>query len=299
MTNHVERIQQILAQRVVSSDDLPSALRAYVEQSWGGFDREAVRQVLADPDHDEHDILLAFWGFPEKETVTAVEEVLPLAGLSAEEGAAVHHWFCARPQRTVGLGGTVMVQLTLPEDILEAYVRRLRLQSEIPTSLAEAGKHRLAPREALALQRFLRTVSAALSAEQIAVCRKAIEGVPSEDIVAALRLLLELWQQRDADVGLWALLVEEGQRCRQAIEHDQFQEKLLERQTMEQMMGVGNRVLAIDRRAYRDRLGLLDTLALQLYGAVLPAPQEPLQWNMGAFDADNADDVATLMRMLS
>ncbi|MFO7716957.1 MAG: hypothetical protein R6Y91_00125 [Desulfohalobium sp.] len=292
-------LQQLLQERVCDCTGVPASGRAYLEQTRGPVTDAEIAVILGDPAEDEHEGLLAFWGFPEDEVVMAVEQALPLTGLSETHVQALRQWFCARPRRVVRLSGGMGVELTLSQDVLSGYIQRLRLDAAVPEPLGQAVDQYLDQHRILILRRFLRCCQFAWQQEQISVCQSLIARLPGAKVRPALALLVELWRQRDQAAGLWALLVEEGQRCRQVIEQDQFQEKLLQRQTMEQMLGAGNRVLAIDRAAYRQRLALLDTIALQLYGAPLPAPQEPLQWSMGSFDADDPQDVAALMRRLS
>lgn len=292
-------LQQILQERVCDCMALPASGRAYLEQTRGPVTDAEIAALLGDPADEDHESLLAFWGFPEEDVQAAVEQVLPLTGLSQTQVQTLRQWFCARPRRVVRLSQKMELELTLPQDVLSGYIHRLRLAAAVPEPLGHAADQYLDTKDALGLRRFLRCCQLEWQQEQIDVCQALISRLPGEEVRQALGLLIELWQQRDQVAGLWALLVEEGQRCRQVIEHDQFQEKALQRQTMEQMLGSGNRVLAIDRAAYRQRLALLDTIALQIYAAPLPAPQEPLQWSMGSFDADDPQDVAALMRRLS
>lgn len=268
-----QALRRWIRQRLQTDIRLDAALLARLETTFGTSDPQ---RLQADPDNSESAAFLCLLFSPDTAIQTTYEAQwggLRLASTAVDDLVADLLQKPVRAAVTVS-GHALPMEMTVPDDALEGFVRRLRIDWQPPAAL-ERILRRLAQEPAhLPTRVRLRHTRMPWHANQVALLDRLLTciGPAKKDFESLLTFLLSLLPQMTPDADPFTFLMEQRRFFFQCLNKAATFEERLRSGNMEILMLQGARACHGTVDHWRRLMARIDRLAIALFGRSDPLP---------------------------
>jgi hypothetical protein len=276
----------------------------FMEAVFGNMDPEeyaaTLSRVLEDEDEPEHEQLKELLLFPDEAFRRAVEPALEEAELSKDELPAVAEALAAEGIIVpVAVPGTqTLLRIKLDEDLAELLLSRLHAEVRLDERLRESADEHLSADDSTAAKVRLRSSHLEMNEGLVLFLRRVLvkmgEGAVGLD---DLSILLVLLAEDSQGTDVFELLKQKKIAAVEELRLKKEQEERLAKSNTETMLMAGERILAFDEEALRDRVAMIDRVCRAVFGVLVEAGADIPARDLGSFDPE--EDVENLTRLFN
>ncbi|MCF8024689.1 MAG: hypothetical protein K9K82_04275 [Desulfobacteraceae bacterium] len=273
----------------------------YIESVTGAAGANELFCQLKDSESCETQSLYELIFFPAEEDQIDLEPALESETVDQKDIQAIERRLCSKQIRTrlIYPDGSKTPQIRIPENVLHGYIQRLNLARQIPEKLAETVNACITGSlAALQVRVRLRNTKFDFRENIVSFLCSYLEQIPleSQEDMEELTWVLDFLDQTGAQTGIYTALMEEKQRTAEMLRQAADSDRRLERQPVEMLIMQGVSIPCISSDQALKRIGLIDRIALSIFGKTESAEQHsPI--DLGVFNARN--DMDKVIKILS
>lgn len=247
---------------------LDADARHFLSSTCDADDATAIASVLSTAEEDGNDAVLELIFFPDTAARLALEPLLATIALSDGDAPAVASALYEDGPFSV----TVRVEdaaipLPIPEWTARRFTERLHLGFRIPEKLTEAIDTHLPDRFREAIRVRLRRSRPDLETRSAAFLANLIRNLGSApDIPELLEYTITLLGEATDGISGYALLMRKKIFLARSIQQALQLERRMQGNNLETLMMQGVRILSIDKEDARRQIGLIDRIAIGVFG---------------------------------
>ncbi|WP_300670646.1 hypothetical protein [Desulfoluna sp.] len=261
-------------------------MRHFLESTFSISRQEELRLFLEDQESTDREMLFELLFFPDRKTKLKLESLFTTYRFNAEDEKAILEAVCQeRIQADISLGPSAdPIQVNLPKECKELFVKRLNMKANPPESVVNAAKNHLKEDKGTLFLVLLRGEKMRWSDETTGFTTRLLAGLSAQDSDLETLLVTAIITM-GSFTGAYPLMdhfLAIRQNMEAAAEKAHQFEEGLKTLTMETMMMQGMIGPSHSEKELRHKIRVMDTLILKGFN-VDPTLLDPVQVDLGDF----------------
>lgn len=268
--NNCERLARQITAFLTKGIHPEPAVRHFIDSTFAHPSRHELEIILKDPDNCEKDTLLELIFFPGQDLQIALEELIEEGHFQQDEEAVVLDLLMKQNLETSLYypESGPPVRVAIPRHAARQFISRLNIHKQISSRVLGAIRKNLPPDLQVPVKVMIRNTRFACRDSKTAFLETFMGGMPfmGDDFLRHLELMLHLLETCPDGIPLEeSLALQKQQHQKNIMRAEQFEQQRKNR-NVETMIMQGIRILHYDPRDDMQKIAMLDTVSLALYG---------------------------------
>ena len=248
-------------------------VRHYIDSTFAHPTREELENLLKDPENCERDSLLELIFFPGQDLQVLWEDLIEQSCFSPGEASVILE-IVMQKQPVAALfhpEDGPPACFTAPDHAVEQFIARLNLHKQIDSSVTAAIHSCLPGSEQLPARVMIRNAGFACMGPRADFLEAFMRNMPhlSPVIRPYLEFILHLLEAAPVDTPLMAFMAQQKRLYQKQIARARGFEWQRDNRNVETLILLGIRIPHFDSRDAMQKISMLDTVSLAIYGRIL------------------------------
>jgi len=271
--NDCERLAQQIQTCLIGEIHPEPDVRHFIDSTFAHPSRRELESILKDPDNCEQDTLLELIFFPGQDIQVLLENLIEeIRFQQHDEEVILGMVMEKKPVATLCYPrGNPPIRFTIPEHAARQFISRLNIHKQINSSLLQAICQSLPLDHQVPAKVMIRNARFVCQDSKTAFLEAFVRNMPfiPDNFWEHLEFVLQFLETRQDDTPLKeALAYRKRQYQKNILKAEQFERQRGNR-NVETMILQGVRIPHFDSQGDMQKIALIDTVSLALYGKIL------------------------------